>query len=83
MDGETGLLVPIELRTDEPMAPTDPDAFERGLAAAINELVADPDRRAAMGLAGRGRAVERFSWGAIAEQTVTLYRSLLSSVREG
>ncbi len=83
VDGETGLLVPIELRSDEPMAPTDPDAFERGLAAAINELVADPDRRAAMGLAGRRRAVERFSWGAIAEQTVTLYRSLLSSVREG
>jgi starch synthase len=30
-----------------------------------------------MGRAGRARAVERFSWSAIADQTVELYRSLL------
>jgi glycogen synthase len=76
LDGETGLLVPLELRADEPMTPADPDAFARALAAAINELVADPGRRHAMGVAGRRRAVERFSWRAIAEQTVGLYRSL-------
>ncbi len=76
VDGQTGLLVPLELRADEPMAPADPDGYARGLAAAINELVADPERRAAMGEAGRQRAVERFSWRAIAEQTVALYRRL-------
>jgi starch synthase len=29
-----------------------------------------------MGRVGRRRAVEQFSWGAIAEQTIELYRSL-------
>ena len=39
-------------------------------------LVADPTRAAEMGKAGRRRAVEKFSWGAIADETVALYRSL-------
>jgi glycogen synthase len=77
VDGETGVLVPLELRPDEPMSPVDPAAYERALAAAINDLVADPDRRRAMGEAGRARAVERFSWSAIARQTFDLYHSLL------
>ena len=77
VDGEDGLLVPLELRPDEPMAPVDPAAYERALAEAINALVADPARRRAMGEAGRRRAVERFSWRAIAAQTVELYRGLL------
>jgi len=42
----------------------------------VNELLADPGRAARMGEAGRARAVEHFSWTAIAEQTVALYRSL-------
>jgi alpha-maltose-1-phosphate synthase len=78
VDGETGLLVPLELRASDPMAPADPDAYARGLASAINALVADPRRRAAMGAAGRRRAIDRFSWRAIAEQTVGLYRSLVA-----
>jgi len=76
VDGETGLLVPLELRTDEPMAPADAAAYEQALAEAINFLVADPARRSAMGEAGRVRAVEDFSWLAIAGQTVELYRGL-------
>jgi len=76
VDGETGVLVPLQLRTDEPMAPADAAAYEQALAEAINFLVADPARRSAMGEAGRRRAVERFSWRAIAAQTVDLYRGL-------
>jgi starch synthase len=68
-DGVTGTLV----RYDE----TDPIAFERDLAAAINELVADPAKAEAMGKAGRERAVSEFGWDAVAERTVELYRSLL------
>jgi alpha-maltose-1-phosphate synthase len=78
VDGETGLLVPLELSPDEPMTPLDPDRFARDLAAAINALVADQPRSAAMGTAGRRRAVELFSWSAIADRTVALYGSLLS-----
>ena len=76
VDGETGLLVPVDLRLDDPMSPVDPDRFERGLAAAINTLMADPGARDAMGRAGRRRAVERFGWEAIARQTADLYRTL-------
>jgi starch synthase len=77
VDGETGVLVPVALRTDDPMLPVDPDAFEADLAAAVNRLMADASLRQRMGRAGRARAVERFSWSSIAEQTVELYRSLL------
>jgi alpha-maltose-1-phosphate synthase len=61
-DGETGLLVP----------PDDPDA----LADALNVLLRDPDRAAAMGERGRVRAAAEFDWAAIAAQTVALYREL-------
>jgi len=74
VDGETGVLVPLSLRSDEPMTPLDPDAFEHDMARAINALVADPSQREAMGRAARRRAIEHFSWQAIARQTVELYR---------
>ncbi|WFE97300.1 glycogen synthase [Micromonospora sp. WMMD987] len=76
-DGETGLLVPIEQAGDGSGNPLDPDRFVADLAKTINELLADPKRTEALGLAGRRRAVEHFSWDAIAVQTLELYRSLL------
>jgi glycogen synthase len=76
VDGETGVLVPVQLSPDAPMTPVDPDGFARNLAAAINGLVADPARRAAMGEAGRRRA-EAFSWSSVADRTLDLYRSLV------
>lgn len=39
--------------------------------------MADAATRGVMGRAARLRAVERFSWARIAEETVDLYRSLL------
>jgi starch synthase len=77
VDGETGLLVPVELRLDDPMSPVDADRFERNLAGAINALMADPATREVMGRAARRRAVEHFSWEAIARQTVDLYATLI------
>ena len=76
VDGETGVLVPVEFSPDEPMSPTDPDRLAGDLADAINGLMADPNRRARMGAAGRRRAVEQFSWSSIAAQTVALYDGL-------
>jgi alpha-maltose-1-phosphate synthase len=78
VDGETGLLVPVELRADDPMSPIDPDRFERNLAGAINALMADAPAREVMGKAARRRAVERFSWTAIAAQTADLYRTVVA-----
>jgi glycogen synthase len=74
VDGETGVLVPLELA--RPMEPADPDRFEHDLAEAVNRLMAEPELRDRMGEAGRRRAVADFSWEAIAERTVELYGSL-------
>jgi alpha-maltose-1-phosphate synthase len=76
-DGATGLLVPIEQVADGTGTPVDPDRFVRDLAAAVDTLLADPDRAAAMGRAGRVRAVSEFSWAAIADRTMDVYRSVI------
>jgi starch synthase len=78
VDGETGLLVPVELSLEDPMRPIDPDRFELNLAGAINALMADARTRVVMGRAARRRAVQNFSWGVIARQTVALYRTMVS-----
>jgi alpha-maltose-1-phosphate synthase len=44
----------------------------------VNAVLADPALATTMGAAGRGRAVDAFSWPAIAQETVELYRSLVS-----
>jgi alpha-maltose-1-phosphate synthase len=64
-DGETGLLVP----------PGEPEP----LAEALNALIRDPDRAAAMGQAGRKRAVAEFGWAAIAAQIAALYAELVTA----
>jgi alpha-maltose-1-phosphate synthase len=68
--GVTGLLVPYDEQ--------DLEGFQWQLAQDINELLADPDRVAAMGHAGRKRAITEFSWSAVADRTVALYQQLLS-----
>ena len=81
--GETGYLVPLEQMTESPFAPVNPDRFSRDLAARINELMADPERRARFGAAGRKRAEEKFSWAAIARQVQDLYERLVRSRARG
>jgi alpha-maltose-1-phosphate synthase len=72
---ETGLLVDLTLSPGT-FEPTDPAAFSAALAAAINRLAADPELRARMGKRGRQRVLDHFSWDAIAETTLGLYRTL-------
>jgi len=79
--GETGTLVPIESRSDGSPEPRAPDAFARALADAINALMRDDGRRAAMGRAARARVLEHFSWRRIAEATAAFYRDLLATPR--
>ncbi len=79
--GETGFLVPLQQMQESPFEPVDPDQFARDLAARINELMAQPELRARFAKAGRERAVERFSWASIAEQTRDLYASLVTTGR--
>jgi len=67
-DGRTGTLVHYD--------PDDPQAFEDGLADAVNALVADPARAEEYGRAGRQRCIDEFSWAHIAEQTLEIYRKV-------
>jgi len=55
------------------VAPGDPSA----LAAAISGAVAEPARLAHYGLAGRSIVEHEFSWSAVGDATVALYRRLL------
>lgn len=77
-DGETGWLVPIEQVTDGTGTPLRPEKFVADLAEALNHAVSDVARAHAMGVAARQRAVERFDWASIAEQTRAVYRRVLA-----
>lgn len=61
--GETGLVVP----------PRDPGA----LAAALAELLADPQRRRAMGAAGRRRVEAEFTLDRMVAEVLRVYREVL------
>jgi glycosyltransferase involved in cell wall biosynthesis len=63
-DGVTGLVVP---RGDA-----------RALAQAMGSLLADPQRRRRMGLAGRERALRLFDWDRSAQQFEEIYREVAS-----
>lgn len=62
VDGETGVLVDVD----------DPEA----MAAAIQSLAADPERREAYARAGASRAAALFEVGAVARRMVQLYEEL-------
>ena len=64
LDGETGFVVP----------PMDPGA----LASAVNRLLADPDLRARMGLAGRARAEREFAAPVMVRRLVDWYGEVMS-----
>jgi starch synthase len=47
------------------------------LAAAIQELLDEPEERRQLAEAARAAAAGPYAWDSIAEQTLTLYRALL------
>jgi starch synthase len=73
--GQTGLLVDLMLKPGT-FDPVDPAKFSADLAAAINRVVLDPGLRTEFGRNGRRRVEAAFSWTAIAQRTLELYRSL-------
>jgi starch synthase len=75
-DRETGLLVPIEQVADGSGTPLSESRFVNDLADAMLTLLEDPARAAAFGRAGRQRAVDHFSWAAIADRTHAVYQSV-------
>jgi len=77
VDGETGVLVPIDQATDGTGTPLDPDRYVADFASALTTVVTDPERAARMGRAGRERAIAAFSWQTIAERTKAIYDALM------
>ena len=76
--GETGLLVNLELKPGT-FEPVDPPAFSADLARAINEVALSAETQARFGENGRARVESHFSWDAIAEKTIALYREVLAA----
>ena len=74
--GETGVLVSFEPEGGDSFEPADPAAFAHDLAASVNTLMRDPERRDAMAAAARERVETVFSWSAIARQTLDFYKAL-------
>ncbi|MDP8954103.1 MAG: glycosyltransferase family 4 protein [Actinomycetota bacterium] len=73
----TGGALPEVVGTDGEAAVLVPPADAGALAGAVLGLLGDGGRRAALGLAGRQRAVTRYSWRATAEATVVQYREVI------
>ncbi len=81
VDGATGRLVSIEQVQDGTGTPLHPEQFIADLAAALTEVVSDPERARRYGQAGRERAAQHFSWSAIADATAALYREVAAAGR--
>ncbi len=77
VEGETGLLVAVELQPGNTFEPADPQGFSQDLADALNRLLGDAATRERMARAGRERVEREFAWEAIARQTADLYRTLI------
>ncbi|WP_366181541.1 glycogen synthase [Actinomyces timonensis] len=77
VDGETGLLVPIEQVTDGTGTPVGPETFIHDLAERLTSLVMDEALARRMGRAARARVERHFSWEAIAQRTMGVYRWVL------
>ena len=74
---ETGLLVPYD-----PAQAGDPEFvkdFEAKFAENVNTLTRDRDRARQMGLAGRQRCIDEFSWEKIAQETVEVYEKAIAT----
>jgi len=78
VDGETGLLVPIEQVQDGTGTPIDPARFEADLAERLTTLVTDTEAARTMGQAARRRVEEHFAWEAIAQRTMDVYNWVLA-----
>jgi glycogen synthase len=73
---ETGILVPLELKPGT-FDPVHAAQFSGDLAAAINRVSGDRALQERFGRNGRRRVEAHFSWSAIADKTIELYKSLI------
>lgn len=79
VDGETGILVPIDQVNDGTGAPVNPNKFVGDLSDALNEILSNPRRAHTWGAAAQKRARDHFSWESIADRTVEVYNAVLGA----
>ncbi|MCB0382835.1 MAG: glycogen synthase [Psychroserpens sp.] len=79
VEGETGLLIPLEQQKSAPFEPVNPDKFSKDLADGINKLIANKELQNTMAKNGRKRVEAFFDWTAIAKQTETIYKNLIQN----
>ena len=77
VNGETGILVPLEQQDVAPFEPVDADKFSRDLADGVNQLIQNKELSDTMAKNGRKRVEDYFDWEAIAKQVEGLYKSLI------
>ena len=77
VEGETGLLIPLEQQDVAPFEPIDPDKFSKDLADGVNKVINNKELKDTMAKNGRKRVEENFDWEAIAKQVEGLYKSII------
>lgn len=77
VDGETGILIPVEQQKEAPFEPVDPDQFSRDLAEGVNKVIRNKELSESMAKKGRKRVEDYFDWISIAKQVEALYKSLI------
>jgi len=77
IDGETGVLVPIDINQDNTLM--NPDKFSKDLASSINKIIKDDKLRESMSQKSMERAVSVYSWKKIANEIFNIYKTLLKS----
>lgn len=81
VEGETGHLVAFPPVSETDPEPLSPEMFAKDLALRINALLKDPAKAERMGKAARERVEAKFSWDAIARQTVAFYEEVIARHR--
>lgn len=82
VDGETGFLVPLKAVSETNFEPADPKAFQTDFANKLNKILENPELAKKMGEVSRKRAVDVFSWEAIAKQTFDFYNECIERYKK-
>lgn len=73
----TGELIPINVDKNNIQAISNPENFEQNIADKINNLMNDKETRKKYAINGRQKVVDKFSWEAIAKQTLADRKSVV------
>lgn len=76
VENETGKLVSFRPLSPQDPEPEDPQRFAAELAGAVTHLLDSPSLREEMGGKARDLVERRFTWRAVASQTLNVYKQL-------